>query len=169
LSGGLTLERLLPARENSNKCLAIKTNLDRNILEAISFLFYFGAFMTQETATPKTPTTTKKVTRKMVTIDGKKVPYFICPPGMSGQGLDLEKHFNQEDKEEATFEVAEEVSLLEDSLIEDIGFVRSYQRYCDEGEITSSQVEDLVNYKQATKYYDSESDRNQDLVTIFNQ
>lgn len=113
--------------------------------------------------------TTKKVTKRMVNINGKKVPMYICPAGMSGLGLDLEKHFNQEEKEEAIFEVAEDVTAIEAELKEDLGFVRSYQRYCDEGEITSAEVEDFVHFKQATKYYDNESDRNQDLVSIFNQ
>lgn len=114
-----------------------------------------------------TETKTKKVLKRTVTIDGQKVPYYIVPAGMSGLGIDLEKHFNQEEKEEAIFEVAEDTIAIEEALSEDMTFGRSYQRYMDEGEITSAEVEDLVNYKQATKYYDAESDRNQDLVTIY--
>jgi hypothetical protein len=128
----------------------------------LSSFFIFGACMSEITKT-------KKVVKKTVVVDGKKVPYYICPPGMSGLGVDLEKHFNQEEKEEAIFEVTENAAAIEEALKEDLGFVRSYQRYCDEGEITSAEVEDFVNFKQATKYYDVEADRNQDLVTIFNR
>lgn len=112
---------------------------------------------------------TKKVVKKMVTVDGKKVPMYICPPGMSGLGVDLEKHFNQEEKEEAIFEVDDTAVAVEEALKEDLTFIRSYQRYCDEGEITSPEVEDFVYQRQATKYYDPESDRNADLVSIFNR
>jgi hypothetical protein len=111
---------------------------------------------------------TKKVVKKMVSVDGKKIPLYICPPGMSGLGLDLEKHFNQQEKEEIEFEIAENAEEIKETFKEDIGFVKSYQRYCDEGEITSDEVEDYVYQKQATKYYDSERDCERDLVSIFN-
>lgn len=113
-------------------------------------------------------TKSKKVIKKMVTIDGEKVPYYICPPGMSGLGLDLEKHFNQQDKEELVFEVPDSTQELELALKEDCGFVRSYQRYCDEGVVDDPIIEDFVAYKQINKYYDPEADRNKDLVSIFN-
>ena len=111
---------------------------------------------------------TKKVIKKVVTVNGKKVPLYLCPPGMSGLGLDLEKYFNQQEKEEIEFEVAENAEELRESFKEDLGFVKSYQRYCDEGEITSAEVEDYVYQKQALKYYDSEKDCEKDLVSIFN-
>jgi|688.fasta_scaffold1427180_1 hypothetical protein len=110
----------------------------------------------------------KKVVKKTVQVGGQKVPMYICPPGMSGLGLDLEKHFNQEDKEEAIFEVIDNSQAAELVLTEDYAFVRAYQKYCDDGEVDNAMVEDFVNYKQINKYYDPESDLNKDLVSIFN-
>lgn len=112
---------------------------------------------------------TKKIIRKMISVAGQKekVPMFVCPAGMSGSGIELDKHFNLEDKQEAEFQVKEETLALESSIKEDISFIRDYQRYRDEGEITSPEVEDFVYKRQATKYYDSENDRNADLTTIF--
>lgn len=114
-------------------------------------------------------THTRKVTRKMISIPGQKekVPMYVCPPGMSGSGVDLERHFDLEDKEEAEFEVSSEEKALKETLKEDFAFIHSYQRYCDEGEATSPEVEDFIYQRQANKYYDAESDRQADLTTIF--
>jgi hypothetical protein len=105
----------------------------------------------------------KKVIKKLVTIDGQKVPLYICPSGMSGRTPDFEKSFTQTDKEEAIYELKEDEQLIK----EDLSFTRSYQRYCDEGEITSPEVEDFVYQRQATKHYDADTDREKDLVSIY--
>jgi hypothetical protein len=112
---------------------------------------------------------TKKIIKKMVSVPGQKekIPMFICPAGMSGSGIDLERTFDLEEKQEAEFEVTNPNAVIEETLKEDLGFVRSYQRYCDEGEITSPEVEDFVYQRHATKYYDAETDRQADLTTIF--
>jgi hypothetical protein len=115
-------------------------------------------------------TETKKVTRKMVSVNGEKIPVYICPPGMSGYGIDLKKHFEneQEDETEEAFEVGLGVGDLGDDYEEDVNFNKSYQKYCDEGEITSPEVEDYLYQKQMNKYYDEELDREKDLVSIYN-
>jgi len=114
-------------------------------------------------------TSQKKVVKKTVIIDGKEVPYYICPPGMSGLGLDIEKSLAQEEKEEAIFEPIEDIAALEAALKEDCGFLKAHQRYLEEGETDNQAVEDYLAYKQSNKYYDAEYDRNVDLVTIFNR
>lgn len=111
---------------------------------------------------------TKKVIKKMVNVDGKKVPLYVCPPGMSGLGLDLEKHFNQQEKEEMEFEISENAQEIKETFKEDIDFIKSYQRYCDEGEILTDDVEDYVYQKHINKHYDSEKNCEKDLVSIFN-
>jgi hypothetical protein len=114
------------------------------------------------------PTRVKKVLKKTIEINGKKVPYYVCPAGMSGLGVDLDKHFNQEDKEEATFEVVEDSESLEKVLKEDTMFGQGYQRFCEEGETDNPLVEDFLAYKNYNRIYDSKEDRNKDLVSIFN-
>jgi hypothetical protein len=111
---------------------------------------------------------TKKVSKKMISIPGQKekVPMYICPAGMSGTGLDLERHF-ESDKEEIDFAVPAEEIGLEESIKDDISFKMSFQRYRDEGEIVSPEVEDFIYQRQATKYYDEKFDRQADLTTIF--
>jgi hypothetical protein len=109
----------------------------------------------------------KKVTKKTIEINGKKVPYYVCPAGMSGLGVDLEKHFKQEDAEEATLEVAEEAESLEKILKEDTGFGQGYQRFCEEGETDNPLVEDFLAYRDYNKMYDNKEDKNIDLVSIF--
>lgn len=111
---------------------------------------------------------TKKVIKKIVSVDGKKVPLYICPPGMSGLGVDLEKHFNQQEKEELEFEVSDSTEEIKETFKEDISFIRSYQRYCDEGEILTDEVEDYVYQKHVNRHYDSEKDCEKDLVSIYN-
>lgn len=113
--------------------------------------------------------TVSKVVKKIVTVNGQKVPMYFCPPGMSGLGVDLEKHFAQEEKEEAIFEVNQDTIALEEELKEDCSFLIARQRYLEEGVVEHEAIEDYLAYKQSTKYYDPELDRNVDLVTIFNR
>jgi hypothetical protein len=111
---------------------------------------------------------TKKVTKKMVIVDGKKVPFYMCPPGMSGLGLDLERYFNQQEKEEIEFEINSNEEDIKESFKEDLNFAKSYERYCNEGEITSHEVEDYVYQRQIMRHYDPEKDCEKDLLSIFN-
>jgi hypothetical protein len=110
--------------------------------------------------------TQKKVVKKTVLIDGKEVPYYLCPPGMSGLGVDLEKHLQQEEKEEAIFET-ETGSVIETVLKEDCGFLRAHQRYLEEGVTDHPEIEDYIESKMKNRYYDNESDRNRELTDIY--
>ena len=110
--------------------------------------------------------TQKKVVKKTVLIDGKEVPYYVCPPGMSGLGVDLEKHLQQEEKEEAIFEI-EDKSSIGTVLKEDCGFLSAHQRYLEEGVTDHPDLEDYIESKIRNRYYDNDADRNRDLVDIF--
>lgn len=110
----------------------------------------------------------KKVTKTTIKIGDKEVPYYVCPPGMSGLGVDLEKHFNQEDKEEAIFEIVEDSEVLERVLKEDTGFGYGFQKFCEEGETDNPLVEDFVAYKNYNRLYNEDEDKNIDLTKIFN-
>lgn len=112
---------------------------------------------------------TKKVTKKMVSIPGQKerIPVYFCPPGMSGSGIELERHFNTNNKDEVEFETSGDSTALDDTLKENLGFKLSYQRYRDEGEVSNPELEDFLYQKQATKYYDEKYDRQAELTSIF--
>ena len=112
---------------------------------------------------------TKKVTKKLVSIPGQKekIPMYICPPGMSGSGIELERHFSTNDKDEVEFETSNDSTELDDAFKENLGFKLSYQRYRDEGEVNNPELEDFLYQKQATRYYDEKYDRQADLTTIF--
>lgn len=109
-----------------------------------------------------------KVVKKTMTVGGKKVPYYVCPPGMSGLGIDLNKHFSDEDREEESLvEAVEQIETIEQVLKEDCGFARAYQTYCDEGEVDNALVEDFITHKSYNALY-NDNDLNKDLVTLFN-
>lgn len=110
---------------------------------------------------------TKKVIKKMVTIPGQKekVPMFVIPPGMGS--VALEKHFDTTSKDEMEFEVENDSEAIGDTFKEDLGFKMSYQRYRDEGEISSPEVEDFIYQRQANKYYNEKDDRHVELTSIY--
>lgn len=111
--------------------------------------------------------TGKKIVKKTIVVNGKEVPLFLCPPGMSGIGVDIEKHFNQEDKEEAMFDIVEDIEGLERVLKDDAGFGYGFQKFNEEGETNNPLVEDYMAYKDHNRLYDEEKDRNVDLVSLF--
>lgn len=109
-----------------------------------------------------------KVVKKTITIGGKKVPYYVCPPGMSGLGVDLNKHFSDEERdEEALIDSIEQIETIEKVLKEDCGFSKSFQKYLEEGETDDALVEDFLTRESYNAIY-NENDFNKDLVTLFN-
>lgn len=100
-----------------------------------------------------------KVIKKTVTVNGKKVPYFVVPPGMSGMGVDLKKHFK--DKSDDLDEGSDESDTSEE-----LGFAKEFQKYCDTGETDDAFVEDFVRANNSMKYYDFKKDTNIELDKI---
>ena len=104
--------------------------------------------------------TQKKIEKTFIIIDGKKVPLYKIPPGMSGLGVDVQR-------DERIIELSEEDQDLEDekrssielsdTFKENPEFEQSVNKYFDDGEFSHDLDEYISNKMSSTK----------DLVDLF--
>lgn len=89
--------------------------------------------------------TEKKIEKSTIIINGKKVPFYKIPAGMSGLGVDVQKEDRVITSEDEELEEKEVLIDLSETFKENPEFEQTLNKYFDEGELNNDLDEYIRN------------------------